>query len=161
MERIIYLGLLIIFFSMISGLIMFDNFSSMIFSCADAACDSSSVFFYTLFGFFIIGVFVMVDFFICLMMIRQDPWKSRQAYKKAETKNVTGMLESLEKEYRDVQNARDEAEKSYYKGNFDTQTFKKMLNSYDQRMIEIRSKINSAKKSRKASDKSKPKGEKS
>jgi len=162
MKNLVYIGLLLIFLSMVSILIISINFSSIISECIEYACDSNNVFLNMIFGFFITGIFVIIDVLVVYLLYRERPWtgkagKAGQAYKSAAAKNKAAKkVADLNDDLKGLEDAKEEAEKQYYKGKFDAKTFESMLNNYDQKIIEIRAKIKNL-KSKKSNKKSKTK----
>jgi hypothetical protein len=164
MKNLVYIGLLLIFLSMISILIISMNFSSIISECIEYACDSDNVFLNMIFGFFITGIFVIIDVLIVYLLYRERPWRSGkegkagQAYKSAPAKNKTAKKTAdMKSRLHDLESAKEETEKQYYKGKFDAKTFEKMLNNYDQKIIEIQAKIKNIKSKKKTNNKNRKK----
>lgn len=148
MKNFVYLSFLVIFVSMILILFVFNNFSDFMVACQYPQCTEAEMFFTMLFGFFVIAIFVLIDTIVCFLIIKEKPWKvvnAGQAYKKAGPKDNKQTLEALGEKIEGLESAKEEAEKQYYKGKFNQRTFERMLNNYDQKIIEIRSRIKSLK----------------
>jgi|GEM_PF-3538414 len=146
MKKTVYFVLIIIFLSMLFIMLIFDSFSRFNASCAVSGCSDMSVFFTMLFGFFIAGTFVIIDTIAGYIIIRQRPWEPGQAYKSGKSKSKSAdMLQALNSRLEELNRAKEETEKQYYKGKFDAKTFEKMLNKYEQKIIDTKSSIRSLK----------------
>lgn len=141
MRNFAYLGMLVIFVSMLLMLFLFDSFTRTAALCQAVGCDRISLFLSMLFGLFIAGVFVVIDSIAGCIIIREKAWEPEYAYKKMASKDIVREVSELEKRCSDLRRAKSVAEKQYYKGKFDTETFKGMLRGYEHEMIEARSKI--------------------
>lgn len=154
MKHFVYIGLLLIFLSMILILSVFISFSAFLTECIQRECDSNNVFFNMIFGFFISGIFVIIDMLVIYFLYKERPWESgssHQVYKSAKTKIKTGnKLSELKDELNNLNQAKEETEKQYYKGKFDAQTFENMLNKYEQRIIEVKTNIKGMKTKKEA-----------
>jgi hypothetical protein len=145
MRKIVYVGFFIIFLSMVFTLLVFENFANFNSACRVEECTDMNIFFTMIFGLFIAGAFVTIDTIVGYIIVKEKPWLPGEAYKTAKPKNKEQRLKGLKDELDNLKKSKDETEKQYYKGKFNTQTFEKMLNKYDQRIIETKSKIKTLK----------------
>jgi hypothetical protein len=145
---------------MVLILFVFDNFSNFMITCQPPECSDFEMFMTMLFGFFVTAIFVLIDTIVCFLIIKEKPWKAGeagQAYKKSAPKdNKHKRLSALTDRLEGLKLAKEEAEKQYYKGKFNQRTFERMLNNYDQKIIEVKSSIKGL-KSRPGSKKRKAK----
>jgi len=145
MKNLIYFGYLIIFVSMVFTLLVFDNFSRFNAACQVEGCSDMNVFFTMLFGLFIAGAFVTIDTIVGYILVREKPWQA-EVYKRPRTTiKPSERIANLKSELENLKRAKEETEKQYYKGKFSTKTFEKMLNKYDTKIIETKSRIKSIK----------------
>ena len=143
MKNVVYAGLIVIFLSMLFTLFVFDSFSRAISQCAVDGCSDMNMFFTMLFGLFIGGAIVLMDVLIANIILKQ----SLQEVVKQMPKRKPGIA-ALKKEVKRIDKMKADAEKQYYKGSFDADTFKKLLNKYEQRKIELKSRIAALKPSK-------------
>ena len=149
MEKFVYLSFVVIFISMLFILLLFQNFSNMSMACTEGSCSDVGIMFTMMFGFFITGAFVVIDFIVIHIMLREKPWSVTVNKGKPVKHKQGGKAAALEKELKRINRAKAEAEKSYYKGRLDTETFKKMLDKYEQRGIELKADIRDVKSRKK------------
>jgi len=140
MKNFLYVGFLIIFISMVFTLMIFSNFTQITIACQARDCNNFDMFVSMLFGFVIIGLFVMVDAMVAYIILKQKPWEMMDGSRVAKPSGAK-TIKALEAEYEHIEQAKADAEEQYYKGKFDSDTFQKMLNSYEQKMIEMKSRI--------------------
>jgi hypothetical protein len=139
MNSVVYVCMIVIFLSMFFCLFIFDGLTRMASSCPDGVCNSATML-TVIFGFIIVGLFSMVDVIVGFIIIRDKSWQ-KTAPKARREKIASTRLSDLKAEYKNVERSKAEVEKQYYRGDFDAETFERILEGYDQKLVETRSKM--------------------
>jgi len=135
MRKIVFLGMAILFISMLFILLIFTSIAATLQACSSGTCSDSYMYFTVLNSYIFAVIFLAIDVITGYLIIREKPWQGDEPRRKGSE------LARLKEEKLDTENARQEAEDQFYKGKFDEQTFKHMLEKYDEKLVDIGTKI--------------------
>ena len=112
-------------------------------------CDPEAMGFFATVGMLFIGVFILIDvlvIYFAMLFVRLMEVSRGAGFQK---KDDALTLKELVQERKNIEKAKELIEKRYYKRDIDEETYSKLLQSYEERLIQIKVKTDNLKRMKK------------